>query len=160
VRDSVGGVTTWKFLHILCMFAATSIFVGQGAMAAAIESSGDVRAIRRAARVETSMSPIGGTLFLLGIGFGVATAIGGDIDLTEGWLLTAYGLVAAILLTGILYHAPRGKRLEALADASPEDEPSAELRAFLAEPSVRVTAVVDLALWIGVIYTMVAKPFS
>jgi hypothetical protein len=47
-----------------------------------------------------------------------------------------------------------------LADASPDDEPSAELRAFIDAPIGRVVNVIDGVLWLALIYVMVAKPFG
>jgi hypothetical protein len=153
-------VTIWKFLHIAAMFGAVSIFVGQGMLSAAIAGTGDVRAIRRALAAEARFGPAGGILFLLGLGFGFIAALTGDLDLTAPWLLIAYGLVAFILVTGIAYHGPRGRRLQALAEASPETGPSEELHALIAQPSARVVTTIDSLVWIAVIYVMVAKPFT
>lgn len=150
----------WKFVHIASMFAAASIFVGQGLLSTAIARRGDVPAIRRTLAAEARFGPIGGGLFFLGIAAGVATALTGDFDLTAGWLLLAYAITAVILATGIAYHGPRGRRLQAAADASPEDHPSEELRALIEAPSARFVSAIDLALWLAVIYVMVAKPLS
>ncbi len=152
-------MTFWKFLHIAAMFGAVSIFVGQGVLSAAIASTGDVRAIRRTLAVESRFAPAGGALFILGIVFGFITAQTGDFDLTQTWLLIAYGLTALILAIGIGYHGRRDRKLRVLVEASPEDAPSGDLRALLEAPSARVVGVIDLLLWLGVIYVMVAKPF-
>lgn len=153
-------MTVWKFLHIAAMFAAVSIFVGQGLLSAAIAGTGDVRAIRRVLAAEARFQPVGGGLFLLGIVFGFVAALTGDFDLTAAWLLVAYGLVVVILVTGIAYHGPRGKRLHQLAEASPEDQPTEALRAFIRAPSARVVTMLDTLVWLAIIYVMVAKPFS
>ena len=68
-------------------------------------------------------------------------------------------MAALILITGIAYHGPRDRKLRELVEASPEDGPSDALRAFIAEPSDRVVRAIDLLLWLGIIYVMVAKPF-
>ena len=152
--------TFWKFLHIACMFLAVSIFVGQGMLSGTVARSGDVRALRRVLAAEDRFAPIGGGVFLLGIVFGFVTAIVGDFDLTQTWLVIGYVLSALILVTAFAYHVPTAARLKALADASPEDEPSAELRAFVDAPIGRVVNVIDGVLWLALIYVMVAKPFS
>ena len=152
--------TYWKFLHIACMFLAVSIFVGQGMLSGTVARSGDVRALRRVLAAEDRFAPIGGGVFLLGIVFGFVTAIVGDFDLTQTWLVIGYVLSALILVTAFAYHVPTAARLKALADASPEDEPSAELRAFVDAPIGRVVNVIDGVLWLALIYVMVAKPFS
>jgi uncharacterized membrane protein len=156
----VEAATFWKFLHIACMFLAVSIFVGQGMLSGTIARSGDVRAIRRVLAAEDRFAPLGGGVFLLGIVFGFVTAIVGDFDLTQTWLVIGYVLAALILVTAFVYHIPTATKLKALADASPDDEPSAELRAFVDAPIGRVVNVIDGVLWLALIYVMVAKPFS
>jgi hypothetical protein len=153
-------VTLWKFLHIAAMFGAVSIFVGQGVLTASIARTQDIRAIRRAVAAESRFNPAGGALFLLGLVFGFVTALTGGIDLTAPWLLIAYGLVGIIFVTGITYHAPLGRKLHALADASTETEPSEELRALILAPRARIVPTLDVVVWLAVIYVMVAKPFA
>jgi uncharacterized membrane protein len=156
----VDAATFWKFLHISSMFLAVSIFVGQGMLSGTVARSGDVRAIRRVLAAEDRFAPVGGGVFLLGIVFGFVTAIVGDFDLTQTWLVIGYVLAALILVTAFVYHIPTATKLKALADASPDDEPSAELRAFVDAPIGRVVNVIDGVLWLALIYVMVAKPFS
>lgn len=153
-------MTIWQFLHIASMFGAVSLFVGQGMLSAGIARTGDVRAIRRTLAVEARFGPVGGALFLLGIVFGFVTALTSGWDLTAPWLLIAYVLAAVVLATGIAFHGPRGRKLQALAEASPENEPSEALRALIDAPSARVVSVLDGLLWLALIYVMVAKPFS
>jgi uncharacterized membrane protein len=150
----------WKFLHIAAMFGAVSIFIGQGLLSAGIARTGDVRAIRRALAAEARFQPTGAALFVLGIIFGVVTALTGEFDLTAPWLLIAYGLVLVTLVTGIAYHGPRGKKLQTLAEASSENELSAPLRALIDAPSARVVVALDSLIWLAIIYVMVVKPFS
>jgi uncharacterized membrane protein len=125
-----------------------------------VARSGDVLAIRRVLAAEDRFAPVGGGVFLLGIVFGFVTAIVGDFDLTQTWLVIGYVLAALILVTAFVYHIPTATKLKALADASPDDEPSAELRAFVDAPIGRVVNVIDGVLWLALIYVMVAKPFS
>jgi hypothetical protein len=87
-------VDLWKFGHIAAMFAAVSIFVGQGMLEAAVARSGDVRALRRVLAASERFAPIGGGLFLLGIVLGVITALVGGWDLTQPWLIIGYVLSA------------------------------------------------------------------
>jgi uncharacterized membrane protein len=156
----VEAATFWKFLHIASMFLAVSIFVGQGMLSGAVARSGDVRALRRVLAAEDRFAPLGGGVFLLGILFGFVTAIVADFDLTQTWLVIGYVLAALILVTAFVYHIPTATKLKALADASPDDAPSAELRAFVDAPIGRVVNVIDGVLWLALIYVMVAKPFS
>jgi hypothetical protein len=153
-------VDLWKFGHIAAMFAAVSIFVGQGLLEGAVARSGDVRALRRVLAAEDRFAPVGGGIFLLGIALGVVTAIVGGLDLTEPWLLIGYVLAAIILVNAFAYHIPTANRLKALTDASPDDEPSPELRAAIGAPIGGVMNVVDSVAWLSLIFVMVVKPFS
>jgi hypothetical protein len=153
-------VQLWTFGHIAAMFVAVSIFVGQGMLEGAVARSGDVRALRRVLAVEDRFAPIGGGIFLLGIAFGFITAIVGDYDLTQAWLVIGYVLAAIILVNAFTYHIPTANKLKALIAASPDDEPSAELRAAIAAPIGALMNVVDGVVWLALIFVMVVKPFS
>ena len=142
------------------MFLAVSIFVGQGMLSGVVTRTGDVRAVRRVLAAEDRFGPIGGGAFLLGIVFGFVTALVGDFDLTQAWLVIGYVLAAFVLVTGIAYHGPRAAKLKAAAEASPDDHPSDELRALIYASSVRVVNAIDGLAWLAIIYVMVAKPFS
>jgi hypothetical protein len=150
----------WKFGHIAAMFAAVSIFVGQGMLEGAVARSGDVPALRRVLSAEDRFAPIGGGLFLLGIALGVVTALSGGLDLLEVWLVIGYVLAALILLNAFLYHIPTANRLKALAAASPDDSPSPELRAAIDAPIGTLMIVFDSVVWLALIFVMVVKPFS
>ena len=152
--------TIWKFLHIAFMFVAVSIFVGQGMLSGAVARSGDVPALRRVLAAEDRFAPIGGAMFILGVVFGFLTAITGDFDLTQTWLLIAYALTLFILVNGLTYHRSQAEKLKAAAAASPNDQPSDELRAIAGASSAAVMNVIDGSAWLAIIYVMVAKPFS
>ena len=152
--------TIWKFLHIVAMFVAVSIFVGQGMLTGAVSRSGDVRAVRRVIAAEERFAPIGGGVFILGIVFGFITAITSDFDLTQTWLVIGYVLAAFILVSGLTYHQSQAKKLKAAVEGAPDDEPSAELRTLASAPSVAVMNLIDGLAWVAIIYVMVAKPFS
>jgi hypothetical protein len=149
-----------KFFHILLMFAAVSIFVGGELYLMGVERAREVPAIRRANAVGKRLDPVGGAAFLIGVGLGIATAVVGPFDLTQGWLILAYVLAALILAIGLGYWTPRARRIEEAAAASPDDAPSPELVALLERPVDRVMVGVDLLLWAGIIFVMVVKPLS
>jgi uncharacterized membrane protein len=152
--------TIWKFLHIAFMFVAVSIFVGQGMLSGTVARSGDLHALRRVLAAEDRFAPIGGAMFILGIVFGFLTAITGDFDLTQTWLLIAYALTLFILVNGVTYHRSQAEKLKAAAAASPDDQASDELRTIAGAPSVAVMNTIDGLAWLAIIYVMVAKPFS
>jgi uncharacterized membrane protein len=149
-----------KFLHILAMFTAVSLFVGGEFYLSSIGRSRDVRAIRRGYEAGKTLDTVGIVAAILGLVFGIITALNGHLDLTQTWLILAYVLFAAIMAMGMAYWTPRSKRILEAAEASPEDAPSPALQALLERPSDRVWMIVDLALWAGIIFVMVIKPFS
>jgi uncharacterized membrane protein len=163
VCTSIGVVdasTIWKFLHIASMFVSVSIFVGQGMLSGAVARTGDVRAVRRILAAEDRFAPIGGAFFLLGVVFGFISAITGDFDLTQAWLLIGYALSLFILVNGVTYHRMEAEKLKAAAAEGPEGQPSDALRALAGAPSVFVMNAIDGLAWLAIIYVMVAKPFS
>lgn len=153
-------VLLWKFGHIAAMFAAVSIFVGQGMLEGAVARSGNVVALRRVLAAEDRFAPIGGGLFLVGIALGLITALSGGFDLLETWLLIGYVLAAIVLVNAFAYHIPTANRLKALAAESPDDAPSPELRAAIDAPLGAVMIIVDSVVWLALIFVMVTKPFS
>jgi uncharacterized membrane protein SirB2 len=149
-----------KFLHIVCMFGTVTLFVGGEVILAGVARSGDVRAFRRVGAVTKKTDTAAVLLLVAGIGFGIATALTGHLDLTAGWLITAYVLVGLVFALGLGFFTPRYERMMKAAEASPDDAPSEEL-ARLIEPRTEITIMVfDVALWASIIYVMVAKPFA
>lgn len=154
-------VSFWKFLHITCVFAGITLVVGGGVINGIVQKGKDVRAILGVMAAEAKVHPVGGVLMVAGLIFGFATAIAGGFSLTAPWLLISYGLFIGIILMGVLYHGPQGRRLEEAVNASPEDEPSSELLAVIAANSGnRAVNFVDTVLWVGLVFTMVFKPFG
>jgi hypothetical protein len=60
----------------------------------------------------------------------------------------------------VTYHRVQAEKMKAAAASAPEDRPSDELRALAGAPSGVVMNVIDGLAWLGIIYVMVAKPFS
>jgi len=148
-----------KFFHILLMFTAVTMFVGGEFYAMHIERSGDVRAIRRMYEAAKTLDMVGVVTVILGLILGIITAINGNLDLTQTWLIIAYVLYVAIMALGIGYWTPRSKKVLAAAEASPDDAMSPELAGLLKTPGLALI-VFDLLLWVGIIFVMVIKPFS
>lgn len=157
----VGIIGTWKFLHIACMFGAFALAVGGGFVSHYVIRTGDIPAIRRVLPAWDRLGNlIGIPMFFLGIGFGFVTAVTTGFDLLAPWLVIAYVLVVAILVNGLAVYDPQVKRLIAAAAASPDKEPSPELRALIRSPRTKLAFGSEVALWVAIIFTMVVKPFS
>lgn len=151
---------TLKFLHVLAMFIATTIFVGNGYLLAVIGRSRDVAAVRESLKASLKLDPIGGASITIGVILGFITALNGNLDLTQTWLILGYVLAAAIFAMGLGYWTPKSKRLLEAAEASPVEEPTAELNERLVRLSNPLVLAFDSLLWAAVIFVMVVKPFS
>ena len=149
-----------KFGHVLCMFTAATIFVGGEFYGFGIERSRDVPGIRRYYTVEKRLEPVAIGIVILGGILGLITALNGHLDLTQTWLVMGYGFFLALMLTGIIFWGPRSTAILEAAQASPDDAPSAELEAVLTRRHDPIVIVFDGFLWVGVLFTMVTKPFS
>jgi uncharacterized membrane protein len=149
-----------KFLHILSMFTAVTMFVGGEFYLSSMERSRDVRAIRRGYQAGKKLDGIGVAAAILGLVLGIVTAIAGELDLTQTWLILAYVIFAAIMAMGIAYWTPRSKRILEAAEASPDDAPSPQLDALINRSADKTMTVIDILLWVSIIFVMVVKPFS
>ena len=117
-----------KFLHVLAMFTAVSLFVGGEWYLTSLERGGDVRAIRAGYRAAQKIDGLGVAAVLLGVALGFITALNGHLDLTQTWLLTAYGMFVTKMVLGFAYWTPRSKRILEAAEASPDEAPAGSWR--------------------------------
>jgi uncharacterized membrane protein len=147
-----------KWLHIAAMFAAVTLLFAPDIVFYRAAASRDVTAMRRIGPLSKAVVLTGVVLFFVGLGLGVAAAVVGPFDLTDPWLIAAYALVAAIIFLGAVIEQPHLNRLADAAERSGE-EPSAELERLIRSP-VRYLSLVSAALYVTVIYVMVAKPFG
>ncbi|MCA1727055.1 MAG: DUF2269 domain-containing protein [Actinobacteria bacterium] len=149
-----------KFLHVVLMFTAASIFVGGEFYTLLVEGTRDPVAIRRVYQAGKRLDRLAIPAMLLGGVFGLITAINGNLDLTQTWLILGYAGFLSLVGVGIGYWTPRAKRILQAAEASPDREASPELTALLGRQGDKVPMVIDLAIWVGIIFVMVTKPFS
>ncbi len=147
-----------KWLHILSMFVALTLLWAPDVLFWRAARSGDVGTMRGIGLLSKAVVNVGIVLFFVGMGFGIATALVGPFDLTAGWLLTAYGLVAVIIVLGAAVENPHYLKISAAAERSGE-QPSEELQALLRSP-IKYLSWVSVGLYAAVIYVMVVKPFS
>jgi uncharacterized membrane protein len=152
-------VTTIYFLHILFAFAAIAFLVVPGLMLEMAAHTRDVPFIRRVYQMGKFHGQIGGPLALLAAIVGLVVAWRSGIPLTSGWLVATYAVFVIVMALGIGYHSRREIRIGALAQASPDGTPSAELAAAIDDPMSQPANWVSGLLWILLIWLMVAKPF-
>ena len=145
-------------LHILAVFVSFAFTTGTGITLAAIANTGDVRAIRTAARAMRPMMAAGGILLLLGVIFGFGMAQMSGFALGATWLVVTYIAVALLFAFGLGVHMPWVAKVRAAASASPDDAPSAELQTLLGDRFVRAAGPISGLLWLVILSMMVFRP--
>ncbi len=153
------GVLIWKFLHIASMFTAVTALFAYDVVIHRSAARGDASTVSAVGKLKPLVENTGVVMFLLGIVFGLITAIVGPFDLTQGWLITAYVLVAIILVIGGGPESAWLKQLIQAADRSGGDGQSPEFTERVHDPRRHLTWV-SAFLYAAVIYVMVVKPFS
>jgi hypothetical protein len=150
----------FKALHILSMFAAVTLLVGEHLFYAVAVWRGDVRALAAIRRISQSPPLVAMGLLLAGVAFGLLTALTGGFDFLAGWLIAAYVLIAAIFLVG---GSPWVRRLSQLGDEAVEAEagarPVEEVVRHMAGSHAGLLFVIAAALFAAIIADMVLKPF-
>jgi hypothetical protein len=141
------------------MFTSVTLLFAYDIVLHRSAARGDVATVRAVGKLKPLVENSGVVMFLLGIAFGIITALVGPFDLTQGWLITAYVLVALILVIGGGPESAWLKQLIQAADQDGGDGQSAEFAARVQDPR-RHLSWVSAALYAAVIYVMVYKPFS
>ncbi len=147
-----------KFLHIVAMFGAVTLVVGSIVFLDLMGRTRDIAAYRRldAITQRTDMAAV--ALFLAGIVLGFATALAGGLDLTAGWLILAYVLVAALFVEAFVFTIPCYARIREAANDADETRAAAEVNRMLRTPHHLALVAVVVLLWTSVIFVMVVKP--
>ncbi|HYH27155.1 MAG TPA: DUF2269 family protein [Actinomycetota bacterium] len=148
----------WKTLHIISMFLAFAFFMAPNLFAVVALRTRDGGAIKRTVEGAKIFDRLGGASIGLGVVFGIITALTGDISLLSGWLVTAYILLALIIIVGEGLVAPRLRRVAAAIGEQGTMSPDAQ--ALIRSSGLGVLTLVPPALFLGVVYVMVNKPFA
>lgn len=151
-------LTLFKFLHIVAMFAAVTVGIGSEIVLHQIARTRNVPAIRAVFTRAAWLERISIALFGFGVAFGLIAAWLGIFNLLASWLLTAYALVVIIGLNGSFILGVWVKNIEKATEASPDAAPSPELTRLLADKRALYALIVDILLFVAVIYVMVTKP--
>jgi uncharacterized membrane protein len=157
----------FKVLHILCMFTAVTLLVGEHFFYAVAVRRRDVRALAAIRRLSVAPfyiadgAPVVAIGFLLaGVVFGLLTALTGGFDFFAGWLIAAYVLVAGFLVLG---GSPWVRRLARLGDEAVEAEtggrPAEEVIEHMAGSHAGLLFAIAAGLMAAIIVDMVLKPF-
>jgi hypothetical protein len=150
----------FKALHILSMFAAVTLLVGEHLVYAVAVRRRDIGALAGIRRLSPSPPVVAVGLLLAGVVFGLLTALTGGFDFLAGWLIAAYVLIALVLAMG---GSPWVRRLAVLGSQAIEAEkgerPKEEVvRAMETSHAVLLFAIAA-TLFAAIIADMVLKPF-
>ena len=147
------------FLHVLTMFAAVALAYGPTALMVVASRNGDVRALRSITGIYNKLGErVIGPAFGIGIVFGFIAVFVHGFDPRLGWLVIAYLLVGAALVMTFRFTGPWLAKVQAAAEASPDDRMSPELNELVNSRRNQVMLVVDALIIVALIADMVLKP--
>lgn len=142
------------FLHIATMFTVVVIHSGPQILVLAAARTGQSAAVvgiaGMYARTGRAVPPLG----ILGLLFGIATALTGGFNLLAPWLLIAYGLFLVLVIYGGVKSHPY---IVSLGEAVREGRPGHQ--ELLGRPLTMIVAV-DALIYGAIIADMVLKPFG
>jgi hypothetical protein len=153
----------FKLLHILTMFTAVTLLVGESTFMAIAIWRGDVRAVAAMRRLVGRRPVVSALTLLVGIGFGLLTVATGGLDFFAGWLIAAYVMVVALLAISGLPVVQKGylglvdKATEAEAGQRPVEDVARDMAALRRSFGLVVAA--NWVLFAAIIADMVLKPF-
>jgi hypothetical protein len=143
-----------KFLHVGSMFLATALAVGPAVLLFLIARTGSMDTIRRAFGHSTLIFRVGAAFYGLGLVFGFAAALNGQLDLTARWLIAAYLLVLILIGFNMAFERWTRRVEEAVGHGAAASDLAAELRSRT--PVYALGGMVTLTLLI--VFVMVVKP--
>jgi hypothetical protein len=152
-------VRIFVFLHVLTMFFAVAISGGIELFLMRIARTRDARTIRTVFELHQRLVRLIPIAFMLGLAFGVTAIFVNDFNPFAPWLLLAYPLFVAGILTGALGIGPWAEGVVAAAASTGEGD-SAELEAAVTSPRGRNALILFWAVTGATVFVMVMKPFS
>jgi hypothetical protein len=153
----------FRLLHILSMFTAVTLLVGESTAMAIAIWRGDVRAVAAIRRLVGRRPVVSSLIFLVGIGFGLLTVATGGLDFFSGWLIAAYVMVVALFAISGLPVVQKGflglvdKATEADVAQRPMEDVAREMADLRRSFGLVVAA--NWLLFGAIIADMVLKPF-
>jgi hypothetical protein len=151
-------VQVLKFLHIVMMFGAVTLVFGSIVFLDVVGRTRDVNTYRRLDAIVQRTDMVAVVLFVGGIVFGFLTALAGGFDLTAGWLVLAYILVAGLFVEGFLFTIPWYGRIREAANGSDEARAATEVERLLRSRHHALLVTITALLWVAVVFVMVVKP--
>ncbi len=147
-----------KFAHVVTIIAAVALAEGSILPTLVAARRRDVVGIRSGISVGELGEKFANPLAVVSIGFGIAAALAGQIDLTASWLVATYLLLAGAIGMAVLGGFKHLERLKEAALASPVEAPSSELVALIDHRWTWIVSVWPPVTMGLIIYLMVVKP--
>jgi hypothetical protein len=147
------------FLHVLAMFGAVALSGGGQIFLLTVAGRRSVSGIRESFAAEMRLVPYIRILFPLGLVLGLIAMVVHRFDPFAPWLVIAYVLFVAGIVTGAVGVGGWVDRVQEAASTS-GDVASPELEAAIAHPRGRYFVALFWAIIAVIIFDMVIKPFS
>jgi len=156
-------VLIFKALHILLMFTAVTLLVGEELFIALAIWRRDVTGLATIHRLSGRriLTYAGAGIFLAGVVFGLLTVATGGLDFLAGWLIAAYVQVLAILLLNGSPLVQKGlmSLVEEAVEAEAGQRPVGEVVRHMASSPGAIVVAANVVLIAAIILDMVLKPF-
>jgi hypothetical protein len=147
-----------QFLHVLAMFAAVATaLIGEVGLHI-LGRSGNVVGIRAFVSSLGPLMQLTPIFFVVGLVFGLAAAVVGEINLLAPWLVASYVVFAIAMAVGALMSGPWAVGVGKAAEASPAEGPSAELTAALHDTRGTLSTAILMTAIVVIVFLMVVKP--
>lgn len=147
------------FLHVLTMFAAVAVSGGVELFLVRIAGTRNAATIRPAFETHQRLVRWVPVTFMIGFAFGVIAIFVNGFNPFAPWLLLAYPLFVAGILTGALGIGPWAEGVIRAAASSGEIA-SPELEAAIANPRGRTAQIAYWLVVAAIVFVMVMKPLS
>jgi hypothetical protein len=152
-------VRMFVFLHVLTMFVAIAISGGVELFLMRVAQTRDASTIRAVFELHQKLVRFIPITFMVGLAFGVAAIFVNGFNPFAPWLLLAYPLFVAGILTGAFGVGPWAEGVIAASALSGEGS-AAALAAAVTSPRGRNAMLLFWAITAAIIFVMVMKPLS
>jgi hypothetical protein len=152
-------VRVFVFLHVLTMFFAIAMSGGVELFLMRVARTRDAHTIRTVFELHQKLVRVITIAFMLGLAFGVTAIFVNNFNPFAPWLLFAYPLFVAGILTGALGIGGWADRVLAAASAT-GDGASAQLETAVMSSRGRNSLILFWLITAALIFVMVMKPLS
>ncbi|HEX3850521.1 MAG TPA: DUF2269 family protein [Polyangiaceae bacterium] len=150
----------FKVIHVSAILLGVGLSLGTELLLFRIARSRDVLAIRAGFALAAPLLKTAIPLYMVGLVMGLSTVWTGGWSFVAPWLVISYVIFALMIVLNLGLRAPWATRVLATARASADGEPSAELRATLADPRAAIHLWAAPVAIVSQVFLMIVKPFG